>query len=1453
MLEENHLKGGIPLNSSTNNLLKNKSSSNQYAKQRPRPVTVEKVRMIMEEEGRSARNLVSWNIPVDHVYKGKKHKKRETTNRDKRSQSHVEENNLKHHNNSSGDHTPAPPRRSTSGSRRPVSIRARYWAYLFENLRRAVDEIYATCEVDASIVECKEVLLIIDNYRHEFQALIEWINLQERLENAGDHDRPTSLAWEVRKSSPGRPRHKTRGSSAPRTTPRATPGVPINRCLTYAACNPPERHCVKNAESANNESATWAQRVKGVTQQKRPVNNKPTVNGDGDESGWETVSSRRPRHPKYNLSPNEEGKPPTREPSSYVNMVVDRMMGVGGRGGYNGGNTVSSGNLAGNTVNIGNTGKSEDAGNTENNITAGKKTAENNIGNTGNGVESDAVVFSDNWYEGKDVKEGLEIGKILFQGDDGEDTKETSLVENKDLKTDENLQNGVDGLLGNSSLEQLHKEEETLARTLCEEHSVSIAEAEETERDLMRQLREVEEVDTDCESARSSSGAKELKSFDKNMKKNLDWSEFMAKFEAEEIGADWCDLVEEEELREPGRAVQMHEKLSSPSRRRTPAESKRRLEEKHRRAEERRLQMHHEKSQKIHELSGKVQEVVSWKNDLIRRQRVLLQSSHIEKLQRAEEQRAMQLLSKVRKAQAEDTKVNEIAFINELQEQNKRHEVLMRIGEHEERLQELEDERNKMNQVKSAKEENVKERRRALEKVRQDRMEELKVRRKEQDARIEQQRIDKEKEREKMAKEKARERQQRLSALNAAQQEAVSELQKKIQLKHDESERRHQEQLEQRKGKAQELSLGKFSSVVATSPHVTSCDKVDQSIETTIETTLDLENLVEEPTMTSPRQQQDEQLNVSKEELLKIEERRKTMKKRSKKIRTRMATRAKEYLKRIENKKEETNNKSRIGRLLKEVNRLLTNQQASSGPWPTNKIAAFDRAIGDINRTLEKQNPLDQSAFRTNRGFETINEIFDNLLKQQSTTSGGCDVTTILPDKSISAAALCFHHACHGCHDNAIHVLYSNKMTSLVDLLLVHLTRCDPGVPRTNIESIFGCVPPSLLRGLSTVVGGLAGDGGLRGLGEKDRSFVRSILMTSSNDDVRKAEESYLNRGLDVVSYIVSIGLLDTLSKYLSVIRHEVAPASNMAAFIEHSLAFLESVTSFVTMRNRFSPDTQLPVAKSRKKKSSDRDSSTSQWDNDPTQLLPTLEHTELMGIISVLYGLLLHGAPERPTVLRSTKDSNESHRIAPRALIVASAVIKVLNAVALMDLPLLQSSLGADGVSLEYRHICTYLLWYCEEYKHTQLLHDTIVCVGFFTILNTRNQGIVDTGAQPTILQQLCLLPFNYFSNKSLMNILFPTLISCCHHNEGNFNTLEKEASGSLLAGYIENFLEEKNLTEESSKRNEENSNPIFSSPLFNLQFLQTSKSYFARDVTEDNDVTENNDVIMDNDVTMT
>ena len=46
---------------------------------------------------------------------------------------------------------------------------------------------------------------------------------------------------------------------------------------------------------------------------------------------------------------------------------------------------------------------------------------------------------------------------------------------------------------------------------------------------------------------------------------------------------------------------------------------------------------------------------------------------------------------------------------------------------------------------------------------------------------------------------------------------------------------------------------------------------------------------------------------------------------------------------------------SRIVRLIKDVTRILTNQRDATGPWPTNKVSALDRALGDMNRTMEKQ------------------------------------------------------------------------------------------------------------------------------------------------------------------------------------------------------------------------------------------------------------------------------------------------------------------------------------------------------------------------------------------------------------------------------------------------------------------------------------------------------------------
>lgn len=52
----------------------------------------------------------------------------------------------------------------SDGGTRKTDRRARYWKFLFDNLQRAVDAIYETCEQDESVVECKvNVYHVVDS------------------------------------------------------------------------------------------------------------------------------------------------------------------------------------------------------------------------------------------------------------------------------------------------------------------------------------------------------------------------------------------------------------------------------------------------------------------------------------------------------------------------------------------------------------------------------------------------------------------------------------------------------------------------------------------------------------------------------------------------------------------------------------------------------------------------------------------------------------------------------------------------------------------------------------------------------------------------------------------------------------------------------------------------------------------------------------------------------------------------------------------------------------------------------------------------------------------------------------------------------------------------------------------------------------------------------------------
>lgn len=207
---------------------------------------------------------------------------------------------------------------------------------------------------------------------------------------------------------------------------------------------------------------------------------------------------------------------------------------------------------------------------------------------------------------------------------------------------------------------------------------------------------------------------------------------------------------------------------------------------------------------------------------------------------------------------------------------------------------------------------------------------------------------------------------------------------------------------------------------------------------------------------------------------------------------------------------------------------------------------------------------------------------------------------------------------------------------------------------------------------------------------------------------------------------------------------------------------------------------------------------------SDPTYLLSAFQMTDLAGTISMLYGILLHqGAPPRVTGGCSKEKDNEAVplKLSSHTLNVVAATARLLHRMVRQHLTAVQEVLGQEGISLEFRHIASYLLWYCQAANNAgnqlsendkdnaqlrELLHEVIALVGYFAARHQDNQTIVQSGHRPSVLEQLCNLPFPYFSQPELKRILFPTLLACCLEHEENRAILQEEMNWQLIDDFL-------------------------------------------------------------------
>ncbi|XP_040569943.1 LOW QUALITY PROTEIN: uncharacterized protein [Lepeophtheirus salmonis] len=904
---------------------------------------------------------------------------------------------------------------------------------------------------------------------------------------------------------------------------------------------------------------------------------------------------------------------------------------------------------------------------------------------------------------------------------------------------------------------------------------VAIAEAEQEEEYLVREIIETEkaelteDTDGDTDVDKRSDSASSTNEVVSSSMTAASTNTPPISFE----GLSWVEQIELEDQMEsaryPGRAIQLHEKLSSPARKKEPHEAFKAHQEKQIRAQARRSKFQEEKAAKLSALNDRILEVMAKKEQLINERLEMI----LDKMKKAEVKRQEHIEGIEKKAHEEDAKLKEIAFINELQAQNARIEVMAHNQTSDEkcegRLAELAEERAKKAEQREAKEARAEEKRRKIELKRIKDVERLKERIRTREERIEVEQKQLRKDRIEAAREKARDREERLSTVRAAEQDMKEELQEKIALKQEIVAKRHKERLELIRTKAFELSVQRGlkdddSSVPRLQPY--DPKKKCEICSVLILNEVQLQSHIRGKLHTENVNKTNEGRLLSKEEIQNCnitrivdagdneldpkiylkKERSKSMKKKAKKIKNRLLTRGIECEKNFNKNSSFTAssssspNRAKIGRALKEIEKLLNSQ--GKGSWPNSSLSGLDRSLGEISRSFEKRDASDQSAFYHFQGFSYLTKIFNCLAEQKN--------SCFIPLKSICCVAKIWSEACVEHDSNTEYVLMSNSLILIVEILRERLDLLMPEglVKNDDIDNDFHHLPdwPIVEPVAQSILDLLT-------------SCLNELTPLAKRRQGDKTE--WIARIQDQITYIINIGIVDQLAGYFHKVQDSIDNKPEVGEFILSTLRFLSSLISVV--EEVIFPDNPTAIIE------------------DPTCLFTSLRYTDLVGLVSMLYGILLH--QDRPP--RDTSDP--VIKLPEHILKVAFAASRLLHRMVRTNLEMVQVVLGSEGISLEFRHIASYLLWYClAQEDQVVLLHEIIILVGYFAARHKDNQLIVKSGNQPSILQQLCILPFPYFCQPSLKRILFPSLLACCYENKENLGILAEE----LNWGFIEDFI---------------------------------------------------------------
>ena len=266
----------------------------------------------------------------------------------------------------------------------------------------------------------------------------------------------------------------------------------------------------------------------------------------------------------------------------------------------------------------------------------------------------------------------------------------------------------------------------------------------------------------------------------------------------------------------------------------------------------------------------------------------------------------------------------------------------------------------------------------------------------------------------------------------------------------------------------------------------------------------------------------------------------------------------------------------------------------------------------------------------------------------------------------------------------------------------------------------------------------------------------------------------------DLLEYLLLSNIVGKFkSKYVSL----TGPSEITTGFGSFSLVLLKSLAMFETLTYQININFLTKPVYVKQTKISQN-------------ILYVFEYSEIFGLIQLLSILLLSNGPLRP---------NEKVKIKQQQQIVISAsllAIKIINNICRIDLNLIQNLVSQTINQEQIQHVILYIICYSLEYLDTldeikELLHEVLLLTSYLSLQNERFQNLVSKG-EMTIIQQVCQLPFSYFSEKLLKDILFPTLISITYNHDRNTKILSSEINLELIVLYLKEKIQLEPIAEE-------------------------------------------------------